>query len=29
MEGNIIIRKGGYEMVPEIDAYIYFKFKER
>ena len=29
LEENKIIREGGFEMVPEIDGYIYFKFKER
>ena len=29
LEENKIIRKGGYEMAPEIDGIIYLKFKER
>ena len=29
LEENKIIRKGGFEMVPEIDGIIYLKFKER
>ena len=29
LEENKSSRKGGFEMVPEIDGIIYLKFKER